>query len=144
MRREGYLTERIADPDNLRLAFWKACRGKNHDPEVEAYRARLDDHLTSPLSRICNSARNISGFAIRKSIPESKYDPPDNLNGGQPGEAIPSQAIANCLVFRAALQMPLNGIGEKKVSRYGKPMIDQYRKGKTDEKENHHQEENQS
>jgi hypothetical protein len=27
-----------------------------------------------PLSRICNSARNISGFAIRKSIPESKYD----------------------------------------------------------------------
>jgi hypothetical protein len=35
----------------------------------------------APLSRICNSARNISGFAIRKLIPESKYDSPDHLNG---------------------------------------------------------------
>lgn len=26
MKREGYLMERIADPDNLRLAFWKAAR----------------------------------------------------------------------------------------------------------------------
>jgi retron-type reverse transcriptase len=47
MRREGYLMGRIADPDNLRFAFWKACRGKNHYPEVEAYRLRLDDNLTS-------------------------------------------------------------------------------------------------
>jgi hypothetical protein len=35
------------------------------------------------------------------------------------------------------------GIGEKTVSRYGKPLIDQYRKGKTDETGSH-QEENQS
>jgi hypothetical protein len=27
-KRVGFLIENIADPDNLRLAFWKACKGK--------------------------------------------------------------------------------------------------------------------
>lgn len=45
MKREGYLIERIADPDNLRLAFWKARRGKSHQADVEQYRRRLDGNL---------------------------------------------------------------------------------------------------
>lgn len=46
MKREGYLIEKIADPDNLRLAYWKARRGKENRPEVTAYRRRLDANLT--------------------------------------------------------------------------------------------------
>lgn len=45
MKREGYLMERIADPDNLRLAFWKAKRGKSAKLEVMAYQKNLDKNL---------------------------------------------------------------------------------------------------
>jgi len=45
VRRTGHLYERIAEPENLRLAFWKARRGKSGRPEVEAFRARLDEEL---------------------------------------------------------------------------------------------------
>ena len=45
MKREGYLMERITDPDNLRLAFWKARKGKNDNDEVKHYRNRLDANL---------------------------------------------------------------------------------------------------
>ena len=45
MKREGYLIGRIADPDNLRLAFWKARRGKSNQSDVEQYRRRLDGNL---------------------------------------------------------------------------------------------------
>lgn len=37
--------EKIADPDNLRLAFWKARRGKEDREEVAEYRRRLDANL---------------------------------------------------------------------------------------------------
>lgn len=45
MRRAGNLMEKIADPDNLRLAFWNARRGKDGKPEVECYRNNLDQNL---------------------------------------------------------------------------------------------------
>lgn len=45
MRRVGNLYERIADPENLRLAFWKACKGKRARPEVLEYAAALEDNL---------------------------------------------------------------------------------------------------
>lgn len=45
MKREGYLMEKIADPDNLRLAFWKARKGKEHKADVALYRSRLDYNL---------------------------------------------------------------------------------------------------
>lgn len=47
MKREGRLIERIADPDNLRLAYWKARRGKDYRPEVRAYRCNLDANLAA-------------------------------------------------------------------------------------------------
>jgi retron-type reverse transcriptase len=47
MKREGYLMARIADPDNLRLAFWKARKGKSHSPSVEHFRGNLDSNLLS-------------------------------------------------------------------------------------------------
>jgi RNA-directed DNA polymerase len=40
-----FLIERIADPDNLRLAFWKAKKGKSNAYQVEAYRKNLDHNL---------------------------------------------------------------------------------------------------
>ena len=45
MKRAGNLYGAIADPDNLRLAFWKAKRGKAGKPDVEAFRADLGRKL---------------------------------------------------------------------------------------------------
>jgi RNA-directed DNA polymerase len=45
MRRTGHLMEHIADPDNLRLAFVKAARGKQHVKEILEYQYHLEDNL---------------------------------------------------------------------------------------------------
>ena len=45
MKRVNNLIEVVADADNLRLAFWKAKKGKNDTQEVEAYRQHLDENL---------------------------------------------------------------------------------------------------
>lgn len=41
MKRVGFLIERIADMDNLRLAFYKAQKGKRGKREVIEYRNNL-------------------------------------------------------------------------------------------------------
>jgi len=46
MKRAGHLIERIADVDNLRLAFFKACRGKRGKAEVLRFRERVDGELS--------------------------------------------------------------------------------------------------
>lgn len=45
MKRKGYLLHQIADIDNLRLAFWKARKGKDSRTEVENFREALDKNL---------------------------------------------------------------------------------------------------
>jgi retron-type reverse transcriptase len=42
MRRAGNLIERIAEAENIRLAFWKAARGKQTKAEVIRFRENLD------------------------------------------------------------------------------------------------------
>lgn len=46
MKRAGQLMGRIADPDNLRLAFWKARKGKTYATGVAHYRVNLDENLS--------------------------------------------------------------------------------------------------
>ena len=45
MKGVNHLTEKIADPDNLRLAFWKARKGKNHTSGVVSFRSNLGKNL---------------------------------------------------------------------------------------------------
>jgi len=45
MKRPGNLLGRVADPDNLRLAAWKAAKGKRHTPEVLAWLERVEYHV---------------------------------------------------------------------------------------------------
>ena len=45
MRRAGYLTERIADTDNLLYAYCKAVRGKRMQEEVRCYSAALQENV---------------------------------------------------------------------------------------------------
>ncbi|MGO9466261.1 MAG: reverse transcriptase domain-containing protein [Isosphaeraceae bacterium] len=45
MKRSGRLMEQVIARDNLRLAFWKAARGKRVKPDAAAFAARLDENL---------------------------------------------------------------------------------------------------
>ena len=45
MRRAGGLMEAVCEPENLRLAFWKASRGKRARPDQRAYAADLEGEL---------------------------------------------------------------------------------------------------
>jgi len=45
MKRENNLIELVADPDNLRLAFWKSCKAKEHKKEIVEFRKELDQNL---------------------------------------------------------------------------------------------------
>ena len=45
MKRINHLLEKAAAPDNLRLAFWKAKKGKNYSKGVLAYQADLEANL---------------------------------------------------------------------------------------------------
>ncbi len=45
MKRIGHLFERVVDPDNLRLAFWKASRGKRFRDDQRRYQRILDEEI---------------------------------------------------------------------------------------------------
>jgi hypothetical protein len=45
MKRIGHLLERIADPDNLRLAFCRAAKAKRAQNEVRLFQAGLDEWI---------------------------------------------------------------------------------------------------
>lgn len=62
MKRANHLIPLIADPDNLRLAFWKARKGKNHAQQVEAYRSRLDKNLTALREQITTGLLDVGKY----------------------------------------------------------------------------------
>lgn len=47
MKRRGHLLEAIADPANLRLAFWKAAKGKRAKADCRAFQEKLDANLAA-------------------------------------------------------------------------------------------------
>jgi retron-type reverse transcriptase len=47
MKRHGQLMAQIADADNLRLAFWKAAKGKRGKADCLAFRERLEENLVA-------------------------------------------------------------------------------------------------
>jgi hypothetical protein len=45
MKRAGNVFEAVVDPMTLRLAFWKASRGKRHRPDQRACAVRLEEEI---------------------------------------------------------------------------------------------------
>ncbi len=67
MKRTGNLICRIADPDNLRSAFWKAKKRKADKPNVKAFSNDLDNQLLQLRNGILSghvSVGNYSFFTI--------------------------------------------------------------------------------
>ena len=47
MKRHGQLMAQIADAENLRLAFWKASKGKRGKADCRAFQAQWEEHLAA-------------------------------------------------------------------------------------------------
>jgi RNA-directed DNA polymerase len=74
MKRAGNLIHRIADPDNLRLAFWKAGKGKRYSKEVEAYRKDLDKNLRVLREQILRGEVNVGDYFYFKIFDPKERD----------------------------------------------------------------------
>ncbi len=66
MKRPNNLIEAIADADNVRLAFWKAHKGKSYTQEVEAFRAHLDDNLAILSGQILRGGVEVGDYRYFK------------------------------------------------------------------------------
>ena len=62
MKRLGYQIEKIADPDNLRLAFWKAKKGKSYKPEVIDFQENLHENLTQIRQHMLNGTVEFGNY----------------------------------------------------------------------------------
>ncbi len=66
MKRVGFLIEKIADIDNLRLAFWKARKGKSYANEVAIYRQNLDKNLLTLQAEILSGEVKVGNYRYFK------------------------------------------------------------------------------
>lgn len=69
-KRASHLLSAIADPDNLRLAFWKARKGKTYSWQVVAYQKDLDENLLILRNEILGGAVKVGDYTYFKV-----YDP---------------------------------------------------------------------
>ncbi|MCB9267771.1 MAG: reverse transcriptase [Lewinellaceae bacterium] len=66
MKRADHLTERIIEPDNLRLAFWKAGKGKRYAKAVLAYGRNLEANLLLLRNQISTGLVEVGDYRFFK------------------------------------------------------------------------------
>lgn len=74
MRRANNLIPKIIDPDNLRLASWKAAKGKRYAKQVLAWQANLGIHLKLLREQIMSGCVEVGHYHLFKI-----YDPKERL-----------------------------------------------------------------
>ena len=62
MKRENDLMSSVADPDNLRLAFWKASKSKDGKMEVAEFRKSLDKNLLLLRNELLSGKVNVGKY----------------------------------------------------------------------------------
>lgn len=91
MKAPRRLIEPIADPDNLRLAFWKARKGKTHGNNVEEYRRDLDANLFLLRQQILSGEVDVGKYRFFKI-----YDPKERqICAAAFGEQVLHHALMN-------------------------------------------------
>jgi len=66
MKRADSLLLRVADPDNLRLAAWKAAKGKRHSQAVMAWSVHIDRHLVVLREQILSGRVEVGNYRYFK------------------------------------------------------------------------------
>jgi hypothetical protein len=62
MKRDGALLGAIADPGNLRLAFWKASKGKRAKADCRAFQENLDANLSALQAELVAGRVRVGGY----------------------------------------------------------------------------------
>ena len=62
MKRDSNLIKKIADPDNLRLAFWKAKKGKSVNQQMLLYQNNLDSNLHELRESLLNGNVSVGNY----------------------------------------------------------------------------------
>lgn len=70
MKRVGQLLDAIAEPENLRLACWKASKGKRTRPDCRAFASNLDEELLRLRQELLSGEPRIGDYRYFKV-----YDP---------------------------------------------------------------------
>jgi len=66
MKKANHLIEKAANPENLRLAFWKAKKGKSYGQNVLAYQARLEENLARLREQILSGNVDVGHYRFFK------------------------------------------------------------------------------
>lgn len=74
MKRAGFLIEQIADMENLRLAFYKAQKGKADKRQVQAFRANLENNLLNLRKQLLVGNVRVGDYHLFKI-----YDPKERI-----------------------------------------------------------------
>ena len=105
MKRKGYILEQIADPDNLRHAYWNAQTGKSAKKDVIAFREHLDSNLVMIRSRLLDGSYRFGNYHYF-----TIYDPKERvICAADFGERVVHHAIMNiCAVDFENRQIPFS------------------------------------
>ena len=91
MKRQGHLIEKIANMDNLYLAFYKAKKGKAFKNEVVAYCQRLQDNLLNLRQQLFSANVDVGKYHYF-----NVYDPKKRLICAAPfGQRVMHHALMN-------------------------------------------------
>lgn len=112
MQRINRLIQSVAEPENLRSAFWKARKGKSCASEVETFRENLDINLKNLRTQILNTAVEVGPYRYFKV-----YEPKERqICASAFGEQVLHHALMN--ICHAYFERPL--IFNTYASRKGK------------------------
>jgi len=91
MKRANNLAPLIAEPENLRLAYWKARKGKTWSREVAAYRDGLENNLLRLREQILSGAVEVGDYRFFQV-----YDPKERqICAGSFSEQVLHHALMN-------------------------------------------------
>ncbi|MBK8501031.1 MAG: hypothetical protein IPL46_01855 [Saprospiraceae bacterium] len=122
MERTGNLIELIADPDNLRLAFWKARKGKKDLDSIQPFADSLDENIDILRDQILSGQVMVGDYRYFKI-----FDPKERMIcTGAFREHVLHHALMNvchqrfekCQVFDSYASRPCNGV-HKSLRRAG-------------------------
>ncbi|MCB9298198.1 MAG: hypothetical protein H6559_34525 [Lewinellaceae bacterium] len=114
MKRKNNLLLTIADPDNLRLAFWKARKGKSWSKPVRAYRADLDANLMLLREQILSGEVQVGRYHFFKI-----YDPKERqICAPSFGEQVLHHALMNICHSRLEKVQVFDSYACRKGKRY--------------------------
>ena len=74
MKRYGNLINKIAEPDNIQLAFWKASKGKRAKREVILFRDKLEMNISSLREQILIGKPDVGHYTFFRI-----YDPKERV-----------------------------------------------------------------